>query len=204
VSGVLRVGRVVTCNPPPLDGATAVEYFWWLFAPGEGYTELAPRTRTITVPRGSFGLRILCDVRYESAGGFVYTEAPGSASVGPIGRAAFLPKTLVSLSLGAARIPASGPLPIVVSNANNFGVNGSVSAITVRELGSPPRRVPLAARGFSTGPGGKATVKLDLPRKVRDALRSRGQLGFDVTATVHDPAGHTRTVTTRVTPKLKS
>jgi hypothetical protein len=205
VSGVLRVGRQVTCNPPVLAGATPVTYIWWLFSSGGGYTELAPTTRTMTIPGAGYGLRILCDARYESAGGFVYTETPGSASAGPIGRAAFLANTLVSLSLGQARIPASGPLRVVVANGNNFTVTGSVSAITVRALpASPkPRRVALGAKAFSIGPKGRVTVTLDLPKKVRDALRSRGQLAFDVTAHVRDPAGHTRRVTARLVPKLK-
>jgi hypothetical protein len=205
VSGVLRVGRQVKCNPPALAGATPVRYVWWLFNPGEGYTQLAPITQTITLPRSALGWRILCDVRYESAGGFVYTETPGSGSFGPVRRAAFLANTLVTLALGSARIPSSGPLPVVVANANNFTVTGSVSAITVNKLPGKPKahRVSLSAHGFTVGPKAKKTVKLDLPRKVQDALKKNGQIALDVTAQVGDPAGHVRTVTATLTPKLK-
>ena len=205
VSGVLRVGRQVKCVPPALTGAAPVRYVWWLFSQGDGYTELAPITQTITLPRSSLGVRILCDVRYESAGGFVYTETPGSGSFGPIRRAAFLANTLVTLTLGAAKIPSSGPLPVVVANGNNFTVTGSLSAITVNKLPAKPkaRRVSLSAHGFTLGAHAKKTVKLDLPKKVQDALKKNGQIALDVTARVGDPAGHIRTVAATLTPQLK-
>jgi hypothetical protein len=100
-------------------------------------------------------------------------------------------KTLVELALKTKRIPAAGPLPVVVSNKNVFRVLGSLSGKA------------LAAKSFSIPAHGKATVKLDLPQKLQDKLKKDGKLELVLKAQVLDPARHRRTVTKTVTPKLK-
>jgi hypothetical protein len=84
VTGVYRVGRTVTCDPPSLDGATATQYFWYR-STGTGTYPFFGRGRTIKLPAATLGKRVGCDVRYEGPGGFVYKESPASAFVGPVG-----------------------------------------------------------------------------------------------------------------------
>ena len=74
VTGVLRVGRAVTCNAPAAAGANPTQYFWYRHTQAAGFVSI-DRGPTITLPASAFGSRVQCDVRYEGAGGFVYKEA---------------------------------------------------------------------------------------------------------------------------------
>jgi secreted trypsin-like serine protease len=204
VTGVLRVGRVVACDAPPLPGAVPTQYFWYQHTQEFGFDHIGSG-RTLTLQRYSRGTRIQCDVRYEGAGGFAYLEPPAGAYQGPVGPAAFLAQTRVGLRLGSQRIPATGPLPVVVSNANNFEVAGRLSGRSTAALPAKPspRRVSIAAKAFAVGSNRGTTVKLALPRAIQSRLRSNGQVKLDLTAVVRDPAGHARTVTKTVTVKKR-
>jgi hypothetical protein len=197
VAGVVRVGRVVTCNAPTLPDASPTQYFWYQHTPEFGYDYLSDG-RTLTLQSYSRGARIGCDVRYEGAGGFVYAEPPLGAYAGPVGAAAFFAKTQVALRLAAQRIPASGPLGVVVSNANDFHVTGRLSGVQPK-----PRRVAIPAKAFSVPHKAGRTVYLDLPKAIRTRLRSNGQVKLNLSAAVRDPAGHVRTVAKTVTVKKR-
>jgi hypothetical protein len=200
VTGVLRAGRAVTCNPSTLPDASPVQYFWYRHTQAAGFSYIGPG-QTITLPTSAVGARIQCDVRYEGAGGFVYKEPPVDAFAGPVGPAAFLAKTLVGLSLATPRIPAAGPLPVVVSNGNNFRVTGTLSGRSAARLPAKPqpKRIAIPAKAFAVAGRKKATVKLALPKAIQGALTKNGRVKLDLTAVVRDPAGHARTVTKTVT-----
>ncbi|MFL5781656.1 MAG: S1 family serine peptidase [Thermoleophilaceae bacterium] len=204
VSGVLRVGRTVTCNPPVAAGANPTQYFWYRHTQAAGFVSLG-RGRTITLPQSAFGSRVDCDVRYESPGGFAYKETPAAAFAGPVDAAAFLAGTKVALSLPSSRIPAARPLPVRVSNANNFRVTGSLSGRSASKLStkSGARHVAVGAGSFSAGARKKPIVKLELPSVIQSALERHGQVKLDLAASVRDPAGHVRTVRRTVTVKKR-
>jgi hypothetical protein len=133
---------------------------------------------------------------------------PGGGSPGggsPDGPVAFGAKTLVTVRLGARRIPASGPLPIVVSNANGFAIRGKLSGATARRVAAlrKPRRIALRAKAFRVQAAGKRTVRLKLPRALRRLLAAKGKLTLRMKARVLDPAGNARTVARTLSPKLR-
>jgi CSLREA domain-containing protein len=130
--------------------------------------------------------------------------APGGG--GPPGGSlpAFGAKTLVTLKLARKRIPARGPLPVRVSNANDFLVTGRLSGQTTKRITvSSKRRVKLKARSFRVGAHAGKTVKLRLPKVLRRLLARKGRLFLRLTARVKDPAGNARTVRKRTSPRLK-
>jgi dipeptidyl aminopeptidase/acylaminoacyl peptidase len=108
---------------------------------------------------------------------------------------AFGTQTLVSVSLAARRIPAGGPLKALVANKNGFAITGRLSG--------RHGHLKLKARGFAIGARAKKTVKLKLSKPMRRVLRRRHALTLRLSATVKDPAGHLRTVSKTVKPKLK-
>lgn len=118
--------------------------------------------------------------------------------------AAFGAKTLVSLKLAARRIPAGGPLRVLVRNANGFQVAGKLSGQTENRVSaSRPKRVKLGAKSFGVAAHATTTVKLSLPKVLRRELERRQRLTLRLAANVKDPAGHTRTVKRRVTSRLR-
>jgi hypothetical protein len=136
--------------------------------------------------------------------------APGGPGTGgpPPGQTdppSFGTDTLVTLRLGARRIPARGPLPVVVANANAFPVAGVLSGRTAKRVNASARRrrVKLRAKPFRVGSQARTTVKLKLPAALRRVLRRNGKLTLRLTARVRDPAASTRTVRKSVTPRLK-
>jgi hypothetical protein len=116
-------------------------------------------------------------------------------------------KTRVTLALGRRRIRAAGPLPIAISNANVFRVGGILSGRTAKRVAvsknEAPHRIALTPKSFLVRAGGKTTVRLDLPQKLRALLKKDGKLTLVMKAKVSDPARRTRTVTKPVTPQLK-
>ena len=123
------------------------------------------------------------------------------AGGGPLG---FGAKTLVTIKLAVARIPAKGPLNVRVTNRNAFEVTGKLSGETVKRVTvSRKRRVKLKAKSFRVRAHAGKTVKLKLPKVLRRLLKRKHKLRLRLTAKVKDPAGHTRTIKKRVTPKLK-
>ncbi|MFL5781328.1 MAG: choice-of-anchor Q domain-containing protein [Thermoleophilaceae bacterium] len=115
-------------------------------------------------------------------------------------------KTLVTLKLGAARIGASGSLPVVVSNGNNFPVSGSLSgksARAVRVAAHKKRHLRLKEKAFRLAARGQVTVTLTLPKKLRALLKDNGKLRVILSAHVLDPSRHGRRVTRPVTLRPK-
>jgi hypothetical protein len=128
----------------------------------------------------------------------------GGGGEGGGGPAAFGARTLVTLRLAAGRIPASGPLKVRAENQNGFAVTGNLSGQTTRPVSaSRKRRIKLKAKSFSVAANAKQTLKLRLPTVLRRLLGRKGKLSLRLTAKVKDPAGNTRTVKKKVTPKLK-
>jgi WD40 repeat protein len=113
-------------------------------------------------------------------------------------RGAFGPKTRVTLRLAAKRIRTRGPLKVRVKNANSFPVEATLSGKTTGRVGKSNRRVKLRAKSFRVGAKTRKIVKLRLP----EALRREGKLSLRLTLKVTGPAGKTRTVTKKVTPRL--
>ena len=120
---------------------------------------------------------------------------PGSGS----GGARFGAKTLVTLSLSTATIPAKGPLRVRVANANRFAVSGRLSGTTTVKR----RHVTLKAKTLRVAAGRRATVALTLPKAVRAVLAARGRVTIRLSAVVRDGAGTSRTVRKSTTPRLK-
>jgi hypothetical protein len=130
--------------------------------------------------------------------------APAPAAPALPGAAAFGARTLVALALAARRIPAAGPLPVRVANSNDFAVTGVLSGQTAGKVTLPPRKpVKLKAKSFGLAAHARKTIKLALPKPLRRLLQRQRRLALRLTAKPKDPAGNTRTVTKRVTPKLK-
>jgi hypothetical protein len=78
-----------------------------------------------------------------------------------------------------------------LSNANEFAVDGSVSA------GRAPRSASVGAQSA-------ATVKVALPKKLRTKLRRKGRLSLRLAAVVRDPAGNSRTIRARVSVRARA
>ena len=117
---------------------------------------------------------------------------------------AFGAKTLVTLQLAVKRIRARGPLPVRIVNANGFAVTGSVSGQTTAPVAvARKRRVKLKAKSFNVGANARKTVKLKLPAALQRTLRRTGKLSLRLTVRVKDPAGNSRTVKKKITPRLK-
>jgi hypothetical protein len=122
----------------------------------------------------------------------------------PFGEARFGPRTLVTLRLASARIPARGPLPVRIANANSFAVTGSLAGQTAAPITvSVKRRVKLKTKRFSVGANARKTVRMKLPAAMKRTLRRTGKLSLRLTMKVKDPAGTTRTVKKKVTARLK-
>ena len=125
----------------------------------------------------------------QGGGGAGAQEGAGPGQVSP---AAFGEKTFVTLALPSKRIPARGPLAVRVSNANGFGVTGTLSGQARDRLGAKSFAVPANARRI---------VKLKLPKALRRQLARKGRLVLRLSARVRDPAGSARTVRKTVRPR---
>ncbi|HMJ94526.1 MAG TPA: hypothetical protein VK486_01660 [Thermoleophilaceae bacterium] len=121
----------------------------------------------------------------------------------PPGPPAFGSRTLVSLSLAGKRIPAKGPVKVRVANANSFEVRGKLAGATANRVKVARKvRVKLPAKTFRVVAGGRKTVALKLPTRLRKLLRRERKLSLRLTATVRDPAGNRRTAAKRITVRL--
>lgn len=153
-----------------------------------------------------------CD-QHSSMTGTVHVVAnpPPAPGPGPPGGggtstpAAFGTSTLVTLALASKQIPARGSLRLRVENANGFAVTGSLSGATAKpvSLTQKRRRVKLKAKAFQVGANASTTVKLKLPATLRRLLQRKRKLSLRLVASVEDPAGSTRKVAKKVTPRLK-
>ena len=111
----------------------------------------------------------------------------------------------MTLKLAARRIPARGPLKVRVANANGFAITGVLSGRTVNRVSvSLLRRIKLKAKAFSVAAGSTRTVKLALPSALRRLLAREHKLTLRLTAKLKDPAGNTRTLRAKVSPRLKA
>ena len=129
---------------------------------------------------------------------------PPPGTTPPPPETAFGTATLVTLRLAAKRIPARGPVKVRVANANGFAITGALSARTVDRVSvSRLRRIKLSAKAISVAAQATRTVKLVLPSTLRRVLARKHKLTLRLTAKVNDPAGNTRTVRARVSPRLK-
>jgi hypothetical protein len=130
--------------------------------------------------------------------------APPATGDAPL-NVSFGSKTLITLKLATNRIPARGPLPIMVTNANGFTVNGQLSVQTARAVAAKPKQRPikLKTKTFRVAARRKTTVKLRLPTTLSRLLKRNGKLTLRVRAKLHDPAGNARTVTRTLSPRLK-
>ncbi len=126
----------------------------------------------------------------------VQTPKKGGGGGGKTKPGVFGAKTQVTIGLAARRIPANGPIPILVTNKNGFAITGTLSG--------KRRHVKLKAKRFALGAHKKGTVKLKLPQPLRRVLSRDHVLTLRLSAKVKDAAGNLRTVTKTVRPKLKS
>lgn len=124
-------------------------------------------------------------------------------SQGPV----FGTSVLVSLARGAKRIPAAGPLPVRISNANAFRVTGVLHVGTADPVsatdGEKKTEIRFKAKSFAVAAKARATVALDLPRKLRHVLAKRGKVRLALKAVVVDPGRHRRSVAKTFTVQLK-
>ena len=113
ISGTLRVGQNITCNAPPVAGATPTRYLW--FVVDDGNFALADVTSgpTFQLPAELLGAFLVCDVRYENPGGFRYVATPEEARVGPV-LAPLPPPTGAGQTGGGGA--ATNPPPAVVAD----------------------------------------------------------------------------------------
>jgi hypothetical protein len=112
-------------------------------------------------------------------------------------------RTLVTLKLAAARIPAKGPIKIRVANANGFLIRGKLGGATVKPVSvASKKRVKLRAKAFRVSAHAKKTIDLRLPKRLQTLLKRQRKLRLRLAATVRDPAGHTRTVRKTVSLRL--
>lgn len=124
----------------------------------------------------------------------------GGGDGAPLG---FGPNTLVTLKLAAGRIPARGPLRVRLTNRNAFAITGRLSGQTTNRVPAPRKRpIKLRAEPFSVGADATKTLRLELPKALRKPLKRNRRLSLRLTGRVTDPAGDTRAVRKRVTPRL--
>jgi hypothetical protein len=113
-------------------------------------------------------------------------------------------KTMVSLRLGSARIPAKGPLKVRIANANDFRVVARVGAQTVQRVQvAAKRRVKLKSRRIAVGPKASRTLNLALPKALRSVLARKGRVALRLRVRVTDPVGNVRTFSKRMAPRLR-
>ena len=137
------------------------------------------------------------------SGGAIDTGGTGGTGGGTT--AAFGTDTLVTLRLARRWIPARGPLRVRVLNKNGFAISGTLASATARRVTVSRRRiVRLRPVPFVVGPRERTTVAQRLPRALRRILRRTGRLRLRVVASVTDPSGNTRSVTKRMTPRLRA
>jgi hypothetical protein len=171
------------------------------------YTDTTPATGS--VPFATFPCEQPPPVTTGGGGDGGGTGAPGGTGGTDGGGGAPLPafgaQTLVTLKLAARRIPAAGPLKVLVSNANGFAITGALSGETVNRVTiSRKRRITLKTRAFSLAAHATRTLKLTLSRTLRRLLTQKHKLTLRLTAKMQDPAGNTRTVKAKVAPRLKT
>lgn len=132
-------------------------------------------------------------------------DPPADGPTGPPAKTTFGAKALVTLALASKRIAPGRPLRVRVANRNAFAVTGSIGGRTVRAFAAAAKRKRLAlkAKAFTVGAGAKKVVRLKLSKRLRGLLVRDGEVALELRAVVRSPAGESRSVKRKVTPKLK-
>ncbi|HEY1358959.1 MAG TPA: serine protease [Thermoleophilaceae bacterium] len=87
-TGTARVGQKVSCVPPSHPaGVSAERYIWYTLDLNGNFNEFTEGAATVVLPSGALNQRIVCDVRFENAGGYQYIEGDESGALGPVGAA---------------------------------------------------------------------------------------------------------------------
>jgi DNA-binding beta-propeller fold protein YncE len=165
--------------------------------------QLSFPTGVAVTPTGELLIADFGNGRIRAVTGPAATDSGGGAPTAPIGPIAaghgpaFGARTNVLLTLTHSRIAAGGRLGMTVRNANAFPISGSLTA----RARDRRKAIALAAKRFAVAAHGHTRVTLDLKHRPRMRLARRGRLTLAVTATVTDPAGHTRRVTATLTVK---
>jgi DNA-binding beta-propeller fold protein YncE len=200
------------------DPDDALARFDWNFGDGTTGPNAGPTPAHTYANPGTYQVTLTVTDARGCNGALVFTgqTASCSPSAGTVSQTVVIPagpappaarfgrRTLVTLRLARSRIPAKGPVPVIVSNRNPFAVRGALGGRTVAPVTvSRRRRVGLRSKSFNVRASGRRTVRLALPRPLRRVLRTRRRLALRLRARVRDPAGNRRTVTKTVRPRLK-
>jgi hypothetical protein len=212
-------GRAGSTSAFDATGSSSPDYpiasYAWDFGDGQTQATSAPTTPHRYAAPGSYTVTLTVTDQAGCSTTVVFTgqtaSCNGSAKARTTQAVTVLPatfgaNTLVTLKLAAKQIPARGPLKVTVSNANGFEVSGRLSGKTTKRVAvsrTRKRQIELKAKPFRVGAKAKKTVKLKLPKQLRRLLKRKGRLSLRLTAKVKDPAGRTRTVTKKVSPRLK-
>ncbi len=112
--------------------------------------------------------------------------------------------TRVMLKLASTRIPANDPVSVRISSGNDFTIAGSLGGQTTHQVTvARKHRIHLKAKHFTLGAHEQKTIKLTLPKALRNLLQRTGNPSLALSATVRDPVGHARTVTPRLKTKRR-
>ncbi len=94
-SGTARVGQTVTCVPPAHSATVSVGgYLWYTLDSSGNFNEFSESGPGVVLPAATRNLRIVCDVRFENAGGYQYIEGTEADALGPVGAAITPPPPL--------------------------------------------------------------------------------------------------------------
>jgi hypothetical protein len=126
-------------------------------------------------------------------------QGPGGGAEGPMTLGMFGSSAKVTLTLAPKKSQRRGTVAVLVRNANAFAVRGTLTGTS----GKGRRAVKTKGMKVALPAGGKATVRLKLPAKLRRELQRRGRVSIQLSAAVSDPAGNKRNVRKRVSTKSR-
>jgi hypothetical protein len=126
-------------------------------------------------------------------------QGPGGGAEGPGTLSRFGANPKVTLTLAPKRLQRRGTVAVLVRNRNAFAVRGTLTG----KSGKGRRAVKVKGVRVVLAAGGKATVRLKLPAKLRRELKRRGRVAIQLDAAVSDPAGNKRNVRKRVSTKAR-
>jgi hypothetical protein len=137
-------------------------------------------------------------------------DVSNGADIGAVevqGPGVFGTDTGVRLKLAKKKVRARGPVPVKVINSNAFRITGKLSGKSAKKIAARPgaakKHVRLKASKIAVGAATSRTVRLKLPRSLSRLLVTHGRLTIRLSAKVTDETGTTKTVTAKVTLKLK-
>jgi hypothetical protein len=216
ITGEPRVGATATCNPGSYPGApgqytgaTPTRYLWWFISDGAAVGLPPSPSSNLVLPPQSAGAWVVCDVRFENAGGFNYFEMDPDYALGPVAPAVQTPpppppppppprdSTSPVLQLSGARsqkvLRQRGVLVVAASPAEDATVRAT-GTVAVRSAAKVFRFIPVIKE---VPQGGKAGLKLKLKRRALSALaralKAGKRLRAKLTVTAKDAAGNPNT-----------